>query len=295
MESPSEPERPAVQANRRRHITPARVLGVLVLMLYLWFRHAASGMEHSSLPAAMARPIPRGAETLMTYQAGEENGRPVIFVHGTPGQADNWAWLLRNPPSGILCIAVDRPGFGASTPAEGYRLLSEEAGALHPLLESLRGRDPILVGHSLGGPIIVQAALDYPDLVGGLVIAAGSLSPSVEKVFAIQYLGDFPGISALVPRPLRNSNRELLPLREDLEKLLPRLPHITCPVTIIHGTDDMLVPFENVAYMEKAFAPGVIHETIVLKGENHFLPWTSQETIWRAVEGLASRRLAIPG
>jgi len=252
-------------------------------------------MEQTNLPVAMAHPITTNGETLMTYQAGDEDGRPVVFVHGTPGQADNWAFFLRDPIPGAWCIAVDRPGFGPSTPTNSYRTLREDAAALKPLLEGLRGRNPILVGHSLGGPIIVQAALDYPDLVGGLIIAAGSLDPSVEKIFAIQYFGDIPGVGALVPRALRNSNHELIPLREDLERLFPRLSEIKCPVTIIHGTHDMLVPFANVAYMEKAFAPGIIHETIVLEDENHFLPWTAQETIWRAVESLANRRLAIPG
>ncbi len=37
------------------------------------------------------------------------------------------------------------------------------------------------MGHSFGGPIIVRAALDHPELVGGLVIAAGDLDPDLEE------------------------------------------------------------------------------------------------------------------
>ncbi len=271
-------------------ITPLRVLVVLFALLYGYLRFSAFSKEKSHLPDEMAHPIVHDGNALMTFQSGDEDGQPIIFVHRTPGAADNWAYFLHKPRPGFRVIAVDRPGFGETTPGSALPDLSDQAAALHPLLVSLSGRNPILVGHSFGAPVVCQAAVDYPDLVGGLVIVAGSVSPSVEVIYSIQYVGDLPGIRLLLPRSLRNFNHELIPLRHGLEGLAPRLAEITCPVIIIHGTEDRLVPFENVAFMTEHFREGVIRDTIVLEGENHFLPWTAQDEIWDAIDGTAFGR-----
>lgn len=275
---------------RPAHRSRARVYGgvllALTLLAYGALRYAALDMETSQLAREWAVPITDEGETLMTFQRGEVDGQPIVFVHGTPGAADNWTHFLEQPRSGYRVIAVDRPGFGASTPMTGLPAIAEQAQALKPLLESLRGQQPILVGHSLGAPIVAQAAADFPELVGAIVLVAGSLSPSVETIYTIQYVGDLPGVRKLLPRPLRNSNHELVPLRHGLERLAPRLADIACPVSIVHGTEDMLVPFENVDFMKAHFSAEVIHEIVVLDGENHFLPWTAQDAIWTAVESL---------
>lgn len=275
-----------------KHKSSTRLIGVaflvLILLAYGALRYAASGMETSQLPQAWAVPITHEDQTLMTFQQGDAGGQPLIFVHGTPGAADNWASFLEQPRPGYRVIAVDRPGFGESTPTTGLPDIADQARALRPLLESLRGKHPILIGHSLGAPIVTQAAADFPELVGAIVLVAGSLSPSVENIYTIQYVGDLPMVRQLLPRSFRNSNHELIPLRHGLERLAPRLADIACPVSIVHGTEDTLVPFENVAFMETHFLTQVIQDIIVLEGENHFLPWTAQETIWSAAESLGT-------
>lgn len=197
-----------------KHKSNTRLLGVALLVLTLLtygaLRYAALDMETSQLAREWAVPIAREGQTLMTFQQGEVDGQPIVFVHGTPGAADNWTHFLEQPRSGYRVIAVDRPGFGASTPMSGLPAIADQAQALKPLLESLRGQQPILVGHSLGGPIVAQAAADFPELVGAIVLVAGSLSPSVETIYTIQYVGDLPGVRKLLPRPLRNSNHELV-------------------------------------------------------------------------------------
>ena len=91
----------------------------------------------------------------------------MILVHGTPGDATAWTDYLETPIDGAEMIAVDRPGFGCSTPRTAVPSLEAQARALEPLLVERGGAWPILVGHSQGGPIIVRTAIDYPDASAG--------------------------------------------------------------------------------------------------------------------------------
>ena len=48
---------------------------------------------------------------------------------------------------------------------------------------------------------------------------------------------------------------------------------------IIHGTDDSLVPYQNVGFMEKEFTNVSDLKVISLKGEDHFIVWTKEKLI----------------
>lgn len=212
----------------------------------------------------------------------------LIFVHGTPGNARAFEAYLLDPLPGFESISVDRPGFGQTRPLSPLPGLRDQALAIEPLLVERGGAWPILIGHSLGGPVIARVAADYPERVGGLVILSGSLDPSLEKIAWYQRLAEFAFIPYMIPRALRNSNRELYPLKDELEALGPLLRNVTCPVTIVHAPDDSLVPYENVAYMKEKFAEGVIREVVVLDGKDHFVPWNAEPEIRDAILRLAS-------
>jgi pimeloyl-ACP methyl ester carboxylesterase len=221
------------------------------------------------------------------FASGDPNGQRVIFVHGTPGRAADFAAFVRNPIDPLEMVAIDRPGFGGSQPRDALPKLADQAAAIEPLLVERNGRWPILVGHSLGGPIVCRTAADFPGRVGGLVIAAGSLDPELEAVHAIQRVGDLGLVSWLLPQILRNSNRELIPLEQELRRLKPLLSGIESPTIIVHGDRDSLVPVENVPFMEKYFPDGVVVETVILKGANHFLPWRQEPALRDAIRKLA--------
>ena len=224
------------------------------------------------------------AYKLSYIEAGDRQGRLVVFVHGTPGDADGWADYLMNTPSGYHYVSLDRPGFGRSGPEDGaVTSLAEQASAVAALIRSFGAKPAVLVGHSLGGPIVAQTAADSPDLVAALVILAGSLDPAQEDVAFIQFVGDTWPVSVLLPRAIRNANRELIALEHELDALSPRLAAIKVPVTIVHGTKDNLVPFANVAFMKKHLTGAKAMDVTVIEGQNHFLPWNSREQVTAAI------------
>ncbi len=221
----------------------------------------------------------------VSYLIAEDPDLPrVIYIHGTPGDASAFTRYLYNPVEGLEAISIDRPGFGASDPIHAVVSFEEQARAIEPLLVERDGRWPILVGHSLGGPIIARAAADYPDKVGAIVILAGSLDPGLEKPRWFNHAGRFPLVSAFLARDIRNSNKEIMAAKRETELLAEVLDQVRCPIIIIHGEDDILVPIDNVDYMRARFKENPNVDVVILPGENHFIPWTREPLVRDAVE-----------
>lgn len=227
----------------------------------------------------------------ISYLTSSSTGRRVIFLHGTPGKAEDYYRLIRNAPADIEYLVIDRPGYGETKPHKLVTSLETQADALLPLLIEKNGQKPIVVGHSSGGPIAAMAAIRHGDKIGGLILTSSSLDPSLEPdpVF-VQKLGNAPVISWFVPKELKIINKELLALPKQLEIMRPQLSNITVPTVIMHGTADLLVPYENVAYMEKHLTEVSHRETIAVNGLGHEIPWQREITFSKAIRKLVDER-----
>jgi pimeloyl-ACP methyl ester carboxylesterase len=245
------------------------------------------GLEAKVAPGAtrLSYPVPAGYR-VSSPRAGDRAGRRIILVHGTPGAADGWLDYLTDVPPGSEYVAVDRPGFGESGPDGAIVSLREQAAALVPLLVERDGRWPVLVGHSLGAPIVARLAVDQPSKVGALVLLAGSLDPAQERIHWAQPVGEWPGIRSMLPRALRNANRELMALKPELEALEPRLAAIRCPIEIVHGRKDGLVPYANVPFMQTRFTSAPLN-VVTLPEADHFIVWNQVATVRAAIAGAA--------
>jgi len=274
---------------------PYAFAGVLALLAYVG--HASKPFVTEERPDRETLEMANGWH-IRYLHGGDSDGVRIVYVHGTPGSADAFDDYVANPVSGTEAVAIDRPGLGYTLPDEPTGDLREQAEFIEPFLVERYGHWPILVGHSLGAPIVCQAAVDYPGRVGGLVLVSGSMDPSLEGVFWYQRLAESGLMPVLLPDNVVNSNRELFDLKESLEGLEPRLAEITCPVVIVHAIDDILVPYSNVAYMEQQLVNAPI-EVVSLYSGDHFLPWNREEQVREAImtliQGGAPPDPATPG
>lgn len=220
--------------------------------------------------------------TVSYLRAGDAGGARVIMVHGTPGSATAWTDYLLSPPPGIELLALDRPGFGNSPPADAVTRLADQAAAVSALMPP-DGRPVVLLGHSLGGAVVARVAADHPERVDALVLVAASLDPAQETIHPLQRLGAWPPIRAMLPRAIRNANAELMALKPELQALDDVLPRITAKVVIVHGTDDDLVPAANVPFMQARLRGARCVKVVMLEGRNHFLPWNSEAAVRDAI------------
>jgi pimeloyl-ACP methyl ester carboxylesterase len=179
-------------------------------------------------------------------------------------------------------VAIDRPGFGESGPVGAMPSMADQAAAVMALLPT-DGRPVVLLGHSLGGPIVAQVAAELPGRINAIILLAASLDPALEEIHPMQHVGAWAPVRAMLPRVLRNANTELMALKPELEALALLLPRITAKVIIVHGTQDDLVPVANVPFMQARLTGASCLKTTLLEGRNHFLPWNSEPEVRQAI------------
>lgn len=153
---------------------------VCLLLVALWgFGRYQKRMVEKLVPSTgNITPVDRGT----IHWDVEGQGPPVVLIHGLTGQLRNFTYAL----SGLLAdrytvYSVDRPGSGYSKrDGAAQATLSEQARMIAEFLRAEGIEDPLLVGHSLGGAVSLQLALDYPDRVSGLALLAPLSQPQTD-------------------------------------------------------------------------------------------------------------------
>ncbi|MFQ5447872.1 MAG: alpha/beta fold hydrolase [Saprospiraceae bacterium] len=242
----------------------------------------------------------QGQEVHYTH-VGDDTLPLVVMVHGAPGSSSGMLNYLANKAlTGVAqVVAVDRTGYGHSGFGKAELSLEKQAAAIRPIVEKYRASQPasnnthspvaILAGHSFGGPVIARLAMDFPELVDGLVIVAGSIDPSLEPRDWWQVPLDWPVVRWLLPPAARVCNQEILPLPGELEKMLPLWEKITCPVTVIQGTKDKLVHPGNAAFARKMLVNSSRVEIDTLQNQGHFILWTKKDRVAEKIIEMITR------
>jgi pimeloyl-ACP methyl ester carboxylesterase len=136
-----------------------------------------------------------------------------------------------------------------------------------------------LVGHSLGGPMIIQLNADNPGVFDGLVLLAASVDPAEEKKESWRYILDAGVFRYFVPGAMRPSNTELKYFKKDVYALQDKFALVKCKVFIVHGTNDPFVPVGNAIFVQKKLTNAAAVDLTLIPDANHFIPWTKYDTI----------------
>ena len=82
---------------------------------------------------------------------------PIFLVHGAGGSYLSWPPGIRRLP-GERVLTIDLPGHGKSN-GLGRNSISEFSKSLVALMDDLKIERAVVVGHSMGGGIVLQTAL----------------------------------------------------------------------------------------------------------------------------------------
>lgn len=121
-------------------------------------------------------------------------GRSVVLVHGNSASSRTWQSLLDGPfGTRYRCLAPDLPGHGKAEPSARQHDYSVPglAAAVAGFVRAEELRDVVLVGWSLGGHAVLEAAPTLHDVAAGYVVFG---APPVRdgSSFVKAYLPDSP-------------------------------------------------------------------------------------------------------
>jgi len=112
---------------------------------------------------------------LHSASAGKGNAA-LIFVHGWTCDASSWTAQVPEFAKKYRVLTLDLPGHGQSAgPADGKFSVGLFARAVEAVRAEAGVDRVVLVGHSMGGPVIREYARLYPQRVAGLVAVDGPL------------------------------------------------------------------------------------------------------------------------
>jgi pimeloyl-ACP methyl ester carboxylesterase len=142
---------------------------------------------------------------------GPTDGIPVLLIHGNCSSGAYWEPFVRRLAAArpdLRIVAPDLRGYGHSAPApvdatRGLRDFADDVASLVDVVLG-RGARPVVAGHSMGGGVAMQYAIDRPHRVAGLLLES-PVSPygfgGTRDVQGTLTTSDFAGTGAGTANP----------------------------------------------------------------------------------------------
>jgi len=266
-------------------------------------------------------PIIQLSDAEIFYEA-HGGGRPFVFFSETACDGEIWKrYQIPEFSKDHLVIIHDYRGTGKSSkPSIDYttRMFCDDAAAV---LEELKVRDAVVLGHSMGGRVAQLLALEYPERVGQLILAStGAAFPgatglpltmikemiewgypeyvrehTVQVGFTDEFIGTHPD---RVEEFFRTTLANLCPVEFYLRHVLARQSHdtrdrlkdIRVPTLVIvgeqEGDPNMATSHRASSEMLAKAVPGA--QFVVLPGQKHNYFASAPEAVHRIIRDFLS-------
>lgn len=249
--------------------------------------------------ARLARMCTALVNGIELYYERHGAGVPLVFIGGLGANVAEIPYLVEAYSRELEFVVFDARGCGRSAEPEGDYSIAGFADDAAALLEALDLGPAFVYGSSMGGMIAQELTLRHPQLVRALILgcttagAVRGVRPSVETVqtmirnqsltgddaltagWKLGYSDEYIAShwDALMDRS-RNA-REFAATRESyMRQVVASAQHdvwdeiseIACPVMIIHGADDLMIPAANAHLMKERILHAELH---ILEGMGH--------------------------
>lgn len=224
-------------------------------------------------------------------------GRPLLFVHGSGADHTLWGNQFQALKDDHTVAALDLNGHGRSQTREGdgLKVYTEDVQAV---MEALK--EPVfLLGHSLGGAIVLNVALQRPKNLRAIGLIGTGAKLRVHPQILSLVESDFTGAIELIlswafkrpPQEIYQKAREQMmrngqeALKRDLLtcdafNVMDRLSLIEVPALVICGRNDKLTPVKYSEYLRDNLRQARLE---IIEGAGHMVMLEQPEELNRVI------------
>jgi pimeloyl-ACP methyl ester carboxylesterase len=240
---------------------------------------------------------------LYYFESGEDvvMRPPVILIHGAGGDHLYWPPQIRRLPDQRV-LALDLRGHGKS-PGIGHHTIDDYARDVIEFASALKVNQMVIVGHSMGSAIALQAAILFPKRILGLGLVGGGARLRVASAIlqSASNPSAFSGAVHLIT-DLSFASRSGSHLRELAERRMAemrpsvlygdflacdafdageQLSNITAPTLILCGAEDRMTPPRNSRFLHEHIAGAKLE---LVPGAGHMVMLEQPERVAKHLE-----------
>ncbi|WMJ72578.1 alpha/beta fold hydrolase [Cytophagaceae bacterium ABcell3] len=141
-------------------------------------------------------------------------GEPLIILHGVFGSSDNWLTPAKLLEDDYKVYLLDARNHGQSPHSDEFTY-DAMADDLMEMIQELGLENPLVMGHSMGGKVVMKFAIKYPDAFKKLVVV--DIAP---KYYPVHHNQILEGLNAIKPENISGRNEA----DKILSEYVPELP-----------------------------------------------------------------------
>ena len=277
-------------------------------------------MSEDAFPGTVLRPLRLqfGEQIIAGYES-PGTGRPILLIHGNSSSSRIWQKQLQGPLGAkYRLIAIDLPGHGASSPAPNPEQDYSGSGysaSVAAVARELGLKDAVVVGWSLGGHAVINAATTLPMAAGLMIFGTPpiaktpdgfsgfkTLSPTgftpapgdaeIEAYVRSAFAPDYVPVPSFVAADFRNTDgnaRGYLGAGVQAGRFADEVEivrDLKIPLAIVQGSDEQLV---DLGYLQRLPAPTLWRGQVqVIEGAGHATQWEQPEAFDKILDEFAS-------
>ncbi len=232
-------------------------------------------------------PLSTPIET-QAYIAPDPGEWRLIIFHGTPSNRYLFSRFMRTAPPGVEIVLPARPGFGRGHET-AVTDFGEQVAAIKPFLpSSVEGggafgdKKIVVLGLSYGGELALKAALDFPEIVRGVVTVSALIDEPHDYALTLERLGRDQRIEEYVPNRFKKVREEVAGRRTQIGPLLEAIRELSIPIEVVHGDFDAIVPKSNAFMLMDHLGDNARCE--IIPGGTHYLELQYPRRLHAAVQ-----------
>jgi pimeloyl-ACP methyl ester carboxylesterase len=267
---------------------------ILVMSASIAVEVAAAKLHYFAVPLALG----------LFADRGKTKGPTFVFLHGWLMSPAIWTAAERVLPRNANILTLWQPSHGSEPGLPEAATMQDWIARLFARIDAEGDSPVVLVGHSMGGLLAIQAALDRPDRIAGLV-----LTGAASRAWSEETIAGWRAMAGAAMHGWSNETAKLLApfllgpkfvndadfinrwaeevaayrLAEmgglvDAIATRPatdtRLGSLTVPALIVHGAADNSIPLQEAEFIAKAISDA---QLVVLPDVGHCPPLEAPE------------------